>query len=426
MVLLRCGEPDDTIPAVDSERPAMAPPLSDVNASLATQPALSLPSDRRLPVMLCLAIFLAVLNFLAATPFYPQMAQDLQTTVPLLGQVVTLLAVLSAGLGLLAGPLADGYGYRWPLVIGVLAIAMALLATGLAPNYPVLLAVSVLMGLGDALVYALPFAIAATRFQGEAQRRMMGWMMASMSLASVIGVPLLTVLGGVTSWRVALSFAGLVAVLIAWFVADTLPPDARRQATSLRLSSLLAAYAPLLRHPHSLRLFAVSALRGMCWIGLFTYLGAFLGTALSLNAASIGLIYALAGGAFALGSVVAGGRLGEISPRVAIAAASFISGVLMALMLQTKNLGLILILLPVIAVAAAIWGVGVVTLLATESAAGAATTMVLNGSLLNFGAAGGAVLGGILIALGGYGALGIGFPCAALLATVLAWWPARS
>ena len=52
------------------------------------------------------------------------MARDLQTTVPLLGQVVTLMALISAGLGLLAGPLADRYGYRWPLVVGLLAIAV--------------------------------------------------------------------------------------------------------------------------------------------------------------------------------------------------------------------------------------------------------------------------------------------------------------
>ena len=52
------------------------------------------------------------------------------------------------------------------------------------------------------------------------------------------------------------------------------------------------------------------------------------------------------------------------------------------------------------------------------------TTMVLNSSLLNLGAASGAVLGGVLITLGGYEALGIGLPVVALVATVLAWWPA--
>jgi predicted MFS family arabinose efflux permease len=49
--------------------------------------------------------------------------------------------------------------------------------------------------------------------------------------------------------------------------------------------------------------------------------------------------------------------------------------------------------------------------------------MVLNGSVLNLGTAGGAILGGALIAIGGYAALGIGLPIFALVAALLAWWP---
>src|SRR5690242_1832007 len=96
----------------------------------------------RVLAALCAAAFFAALNFFATTPFYPTMAHDLHTTVPLLGQLVTLMVLSSAGLGLVVGPLGDRYGYRWPLVIGVLAIAVNLVGTGLAPTYPVVLGVS--------------------------------------------------------------------------------------------------------------------------------------------------------------------------------------------------------------------------------------------------------------------------------------------
>ena len=74
--------------------------------------------------------------------------------------------------------------------------------------------------------------------------------------------------------------------------------------------------------------------------------------------------------------------------------------------------------------AASMCSVGVATLLAAESPAGAGTTMVLNGSLINAGVAGGSALGGILNALGGYEALGIGLLLFAFAAAALAWWPA--
>src|SRR4029079_11459502 len=83
---------------------------------------------------LSVSAFLAALNFFAPTPFFPAMARDLHATVPLLGQMVTLMVFISAGLGLVVGPLAARYGYRWPLVIGILAIAANLIGVGLAPS----------------------------------------------------------------------------------------------------------------------------------------------------------------------------------------------------------------------------------------------------------------------------------------------------
>jgi predicted MFS family arabinose efflux permease len=399
-----------------------ATPIAESAAVLNSQPAAA-PGRVQIQILLCLSAFLAALNFFAPTPFYPQMARDLQTTVPLLGQVVTLMAVISAGLGLLAGPLADRYGYRWPLVAGLLAIAVGLLGTGLAPTYPVLLGLGVVMGFGDALAYSLPFAIAATYFSGSAQRRAIGWTIGALSTAPIIGVPLLTAVGGLTSWRVALATAGVAAAGVAWFVAVVLPADRLHPSSRLRLRALLAAYTPLLHHPPSLRFLGVSALRGLWWVGLLTYMGAFLGTVVGFSPQHVGLVYALAGGAYTAGSIAAGSLLGGVSPRLVVAISSVIGGVLVAPMFLFPVPWVVLPLLLVASGAASICSVSVVALLADESPAGAGTTMVLNGSVLNLGTAGGAILGGALITLGGYAALGIGLPLFALVAAALAWWP---
>ncbi|HEU5434627.1 MAG TPA: MFS transporter, partial [Thermomicrobiales bacterium] len=164
------------------------------------------PGRLMLPA-LSAAAFLAALNFFAPTPFFPLIARDLQTTVPLLGQMVTLMVLVSAALGLVVGPLADRYGYRWPLVIGILAIAANLLGIAFSPAYPVLLAWSLVGGLGDALVFALPLAIAGIRFAGDARRRAIGLIIGSLSTAPIVGAPLLTVISGVGGWRIALAVA---------------------------------------------------------------------------------------------------------------------------------------------------------------------------------------------------------------------------
>ena len=376
-----------------------------------------------LQAALCVAAFLASLNFFAPTPFYPVMARDLHTTVPLLGQVVTLMALISAGLGLAVGPLADRYGFRWPLVIGLLAIAVNLIGMGLAPVYGVLLGLGIVGGLGDALVFALPLAIAGTYFTGDARRRAIGLTIGALSTAPIVGVPLLTAFGDLRGWRAALAVAGIAGAAAAWFVAAVLPPDHRATASPLRPRALLTAYAPLLAHPASLRLFAVSGLRAMSWLGLLTYLGAYLGQAVGLDSRAIGVVYMLAGGGYVLGSVAAGGRLGGIAPRGMVAAASVATGLLLGPMLIVADLWVVIPLLIAASFASAAVSVGVTSLLAAESPAGAGATMVLNGSILNLGAAGSAALGGALIAVGGYPALGIGLPIFSFLAALLAWWP---
>jgi len=210
---------------------------------------------------------------------------------------------------------------------------------------------------------------------------------------------------------------------VAWFVAAVLPADRLHPVSRLRVRELLAAYSPLLHHPPSLRFLAVSGLRGMWWVGLLTYMGAFLGTVVGLSPQYVGLVYAMGGGAYTAGSIIAGNLLGGLSPRFVVTLSSLIGGVLVVPIFLLPVPWVVVPLLIAVSVAAAICSVSVVALLADESPAGAGTTMVLNGSVLNFGTAGGAVLGGTLIAFGGYPALGIGLPLFALVAAALAWWP---
>jgi predicted MFS family arabinose efflux permease len=217
--------------------------------------------------------------------------------------------------------------------------------------------------------------------------------------------------------------AGFTAVGAAWFVASSLPSDNQRSAARARPPRILAAYLPLMRHAPTLRLFGVATLRAVWWVGLLTYLGAFLGDGLGLDGAQVGVVYALAGGGYAGGSLIASGRLGAVSPRMSIAGASVAAGLLVIPAMLSGNRWLVFSLLLALSAVAAVCSVGVSSLLVAESPAGAGTTMVLNSSLINVGAAGGAALGGALIAFGGYGALAVGLPLFAFAAAGLAAWP---
>ena len=383
-------------------------------------------ADEPLLLALCVASFLGTLSFVSLAPFFPEMARDLDTSVPLLGQVVAAVLLVASVLGLLVGPVADQYGSRRLMVAGMIAIAVTMLGVGLAPSYLVLLLVSPAGGVGGATILGLPLAIAGARFADAARRRAIGWTVASMAAASVGGVPLVTTIGGSVGWRAVFSGIGIAALGSAWLVQIALPRDVARATAPLRPRALLAAYQPLLHHRPTLLLYSATALRTICWFGLLTYFGAFLSEELRLSTRQVGIAYMLGGAGYCGGSLAAGGRLGALPPRPLIAASNTIMGLLVGLLVVLPLDAMATVaLLPVTAFIAAIGSVGLTSLLADETPAGVATTMALNGAVFNVGAAGGAGMGGLLLALGGYDALGLGLPVFALAAALVVWRPGR-
>ncbi|CAN5793847.1 N/A [soil metagenome] len=372
---------------------------------------------------LCVAAFISAVNFFATSPFYPSIARDLDTSVPLLGQAITMMLMISAVLGLAVGPLADRYGYRWPLALGALAIAVNMLGTAAATSYSVLLGLSVVGALGDALVFGLTLAFASTIFAGDAQRRALSWTIASLSIGAVVGIPILTSIGDVSTWRIAIGVAGIASLAVTGMIVLVLPPDRRHPQTRLVWRELLDAYAPLINHSPTLRLLMITGLRAMYFRGMVTYLGAFLGDELGLTTSQVGFAYMISGVGSTFGSFVAGTNVLRFSARSVVAVSNLVSGSLIAMVLWSSSVALVLALLPLVGVASAIGGVTVATLLAAESPAHAGTTMALNAALLNAGAASGAALGGALLALGGFHALALGLPVFSLMAAILAWWP---
>ncbi len=378
-------------------------------------------SDIRILAVLCLAMFLAVINFAALAPFLPRVAGDLHTTIPLLGQVTTAVTLLSALRGLAIGPLADRYGPRRLVIGGIVAVAINLAGTGIAPSYGVLLTLAVVGGLGDAVLFGLPLALASSHFSGESQRRAIAWTSAALPLGTVAGVPLLTAIGGLVGLRPIFVATGVATLGAAWLATCWLPADSPR-ATRSHVPALLAAYRPVLADRSLTALYAVSGLRAVCWIGLLTYLGAFLTRERGLGSTGVAVAYLAAGGGVLIGTLAAATRLRRIPPRPLVAITTAAQGLLLtALFVLPLGVPTTLILLTPAALTGAVAFVGVATLLAAETTAGAGTTMVLNGSIFNLGSALGAALGGLLLAIGGFTALGLGLPLFALAASLVAW-----
>ena len=379
-------------------------------------------ADRRVLTALCLGSFIATLTVIAPAPFFPAMARDLDVSVPLLGQIATAMLLLAALLGLVIGPLADRYGHRRLIVLGMVAATVCLLVLGLAPTFWILLLGSLAGGLAEAAVPGQSLAVAGTHFSGPASRRAISWTIAALAGSGIIGVPVLTAIGSASNWRVAFMVAGLVALSTTWLVAAWLPRTVPVAREALHVRTFFSTYGLLLRAGGTRRLYAASALRAVGWYGVLTYLGAYLADELGLDTGQIGLAYMLGGTGYFLGSLVAGGPLARVPPLQLLILGNLVLATLTGILFAavTGSAGTVAIL-SVLCFAAAFGWIGITALLTAETPVGAGVTMALNGSLLNVGAAGGGAIGGLLLALAGYDALAYGLPLFSLASALLVW-----
>ena len=374
--------------------------------------------------VLALTVFVTTSNGASLGAFIPELAADLDAGVPLLGQVTTAVFLVSAFVSLVAGPIADYYGKRRIIQYGLLILAISAGGTLLAPAYSWFLAARLLSALSGGFIVGNTLALTGTLFGGEERRRALSWVTAGTASAPIIGVPLLALLASFSSWRGAYGAVAGVSMIVLLLVRARVPDDTQRQAERFSSTAFLDAYRPLLRSRPMLRIYTASALRATSWVGLLTYLGAFLGDTLGLGVREIGWGYMLGGAGYFVGTKLAGARLGGLDLRLLYGASTMLMGVLLGLAFILPADGVrIAVALTLAAAFSGIGWVTLVTLMSSETPAGQASTMSLNAVLFALGSGLGGFAGGALLALDGYGALGLGFLLFGGASGLLIWHP---
>lgn len=384
----------------------------------------SAPRFYRVVLTLCAVSFIGTLNLLGISPFLVEMASDLDSSVALLGQTSTATIFFGALIGLIAGPLADHYGHRRMLVVGFLALIASTIAVALASTYTTLLLARLISGISGAVLPGVSLAICGSRFQGEQRRKAMSWTIAALSSAGIIGLPTLAAIGDPLGWRwafVAVMISGLAGLALVQLM---LPADADVPNARFRAGDVLSAYRPLLHHRPSIMIFGANVLRAICWIGTIVYLSAFLIEEHDLSITNSGLVMMIGASGYFAGSLAAGGRLGNVSPRLLFGMSTISMAVSMGLIF-TLRIGImpLLGLFLVAGFVGAFGWVALTTLLISNTPAPPATTMVFNGAVLNAGSALGSLAGGVLLAFGGYSAIGFGLPVFAVAGAFFIWQP---
>ena len=227
------------------------------------------PGRTKMIVVLGALVALGPLTIDMYLPALPRIADELGVSSSVAQLTLTgTLAGLAIG-QLVVGPLSDSLGRR-PLMAGIALHMAASLLCLLAPGLVVLAAARALQGMGAAAAMVVAVAVVGDLFDDSVAATVMSRLMLVLGVAPVLAPSLGAAVLLHASWHwvfaVLIVLAGALLVTSALALPETLPPSHRRP---LRLRSILATYAGLMRDRRFVMLVLVGAL-GMS--GLFAYI----------------------------------------------------------------------------------------------------------------------------------------------------------
>lgn len=257
-------------------------------------------------IALSAATFMVTSSGSATAPFLQHIAADLSTGLPAIANLFSVQALVWGSTSLIAGALSDRFGRRPLLITGVLLMGATRLGFAGAGSYGEALAWQVISGVGGGAFMGAVFATVADNIPPGARGRALSWIITGQSLSLVLGVPVVTLLGTLGGWRIALAIHGAVTIVAAIAVRLGTPPDRPHAHDTHKEKPALS----VLLQPRLIALMAAGTTERMCFAVLALYLPTYLQRAYDVTLAPLALALALVALGTLSGNVI-GGRIAD-------------------------------------------------------------------------------------------------------------------
>jgi predicted MFS family arabinose efflux permease len=222
-----------------------------------------------------------------AYPFAPEISRGLDVPIT---HVTAMLAVnqVSGVLGLLAGPLADRFGFRIAMVTGLALLSAGMLTAGLLPSALTVLAALFLSGLAKNV-----FDPAIQAYVGEHvpyQRRglVVGLIEMSWAGSTLIGIPLMGLVIAAYDWQRPFTVLGLLGLVGVAAIRLRIPADPPHRNVPAGQRLLALSWRRLVQSRQARALLMMAFLISMANDGLFVITGAWMEQQFDLSVAAIG------------------------------------------------------------------------------------------------------------------------------------------
>ena len=346
-------------------------------------------------------------------------AEDLGTSVALLGGLKALSATVAFITAFPLSRVADQYPRKYLILLGLCfmlaAAAVALTARGLAW----FIGYYLLAGAADVILFAMLLAAASDYVDGPDLDRANGFVIGAFGLPGFVVVPLAGLISDSYGWRQAYLInvgVALLAIVLVTLLLPRVPP------TGSQPESMLAHLRMLTRKPGLLLIMLGNLMRFMILTVLIIYTAAFLIDQYRLSDGRAGFYFGLGAAVFLLAAVLSGWLIGRLGlRRVMVPGGLILTGGLVVAFLP-GNPGLVagagLMISGSLLSIQENGALGAILRIAPQDR-GAATSLNEIGAAI--AGVGGAALGGLVVELAGYRGLGILLGTCGLAAVLFTW-----
>ena len=219
---------------------------------MSTDAVTSRAATRALIVLTGINLFNYLDRYVVA-PIVPDLKGAMALSDTQLGWLVPAFMIVYMITAPVFGALGDRGSRTRPIAIGVFIWSLATMVSGLARNYPQLLAARALVGIGEAAYVAIAPALLADCFAAESRGRIYSVLNMAIPVGSALGYILGGLVGHHFGWRAAFFVAGAPGLLLAAVVLRIPdPPRGSRDGPGVAVGgrqqqSPLAVYLSLMR-----------------------------------------------------------------------------------------------------------------------------------------------------------------------------------
>ena len=275
---------------------------------MSQQPIISRPAESRLQLIIKIVVVVICRLVLSTArrfvyPFAPVLSRALN--VPLTS-ITSLIAVnwATSLLGIFFGPLADRFGYRKMMILGLILLAGGMFAGGFFPFYGVILITLFLAGLGKNVFDPAVQAYVSERVPYRRRAAAIGFLEISWAGSTLLGIPLIALLIDRVGWQSPFFAMGAMGLAGIFALSVLFPPDEQsisKPRPSMPFNKILSVIA---QDRASMGALAFVFFFSAAIDNLFVVYGAWLEKAFNVSVVTLGMATGIIGVAELIGEIL--------------------------------------------------------------------------------------------------------------------------